>query len=165
VSRKRVAVALITTLSVAAVLLTLSARPELERYTTPPLDARGTRIELLVPTGWVPYTQELGPRSDNSNMLHIITRKAPDWMPVWLRPFLHHEEYGYVAVTWSARQHSGMPKSWTHSVRHERQKDRFDIQAGGSAAGRGEWSVTYCRDNRDTFERTQRAVVKSVKIN
>src|SRR5438874_2604737 len=78
----------------------LWSRPALELYTTPPLDSKGTRIQLLIPRGW--HKGPPGPmaRFRIENYALLLADKSEPWYPRWVQRLLHQEEDMSSLLVW-----------------------------------------------------------------
>src|SRR5947209_7193011 len=71
-------------------------RPALQLYTTPPLDSKGTRIQLLIPRGWVQVS-----RYDRTGEVFLMPQDSFGWLLDGVRKLVKSEsKYDGLYLGW-----------------------------------------------------------------
>ncbi len=186
-----IALAAIVIVGGTGLLLRMARRdtPRLQRYVTPPVDARGTRVQLQGPPGW--KLSPLPPRGKGARPLttaaFTLTPGDPlaAW-PAWLRPLVPRpwvpkvEERAVLFVTlglmstatWSGlydgrlspRSPSLVFRSPTKHRAHGRPRP-FGASRGVSSPDQRYWlRVNYYRENETAFKDTYAPICHSLRF-
>jgi hypothetical protein len=150
---------------------------ELEKYVTPPLDARGTRIELLKPRGWqaVIWDSKSTVWNEQKGGLKLFALQEPNTFgrfPSWLEDILPvgKPEWGSLVI-------NVFPSNRKSTLFAKSNIEIVTSDPGGH--GRTNWNSTvhevhlnntykmsnsYNRSNRRLFDATHSAVLKSIRL-
>jgi len=158
-TRRRWLALILIVMGIAAFVLW--PRPALELYTTPPLDSKGTRIQLLIPRGW--YLKSYG-RLDSidSGYADFSMAQLKTWYPEWIRRFLKPDEECGLAVSVHAPSPDLEVGMEISSVRLLRVA-RLDKMVS-SRHGTRYLYIVYSRRDSERFSRTYRQILDSVKV-
>src|SRR5437660_315061 len=81
-TRRKGAILALLCAAVIAVFVLIPRGPTLELYTTPPLDSKGTRIQLLIPRGW--YATQIIPwHKSRYKVTTVELAGRESWLPGW----------------------------------------------------------------------------------
>jgi hypothetical protein len=146
----------------AAAMLLWPRPPILVPYVSPPFDAQGTRVRLLVPQGW---EVRLTPKNSRTAYLEFGPRdRFPRW-PAWLRWIFHVEPEPAVLGVMIA-PYVPTPDSLDH--------ESPGSGLNGVPYGMYRWmsssdrrflvEVDYWRSNKAVLDATRRAIFDSVRV-
>ena len=125
-------------------------RPALELYTTPPLDSKGTRIQLLIPRGWrTDYLVASGPMEWDGPAVTSRPNVWAQWLP-WFS-----EKHAALELR-RVRVHVGPDYMLNEDTGYV-----YQLRDGG---GKGLWDLSYHRSNNDEFRQTYQQILDSVKV-
>ena len=155
--------ALLAVVAWAAYLL----RPQspFERYVSPPMDAKGTRLEFLIPRGWrcvrfVPANT----KASNGPVLEFEPPQQIHGLPAWVpRLFLSKRtSQAYMNVYWYDEPFlSWLPPG---EVRGPLPDGSFLADRSFVLLGRGRWLLQYSGDDKRQFLATYKQILDSVRV-
>ena len=148
---------------VLGVLLALSRSP-LERYVSPPLDAQGTRLELLIPRGW--EREEL--LADSNHMSDTLEvgfspRVQHGWFAAWFERLFrpHHEDNANLTVLYFPLD-AGVAQGDLYGIRYA---SGTVMRIGYRRLARSQSvQVVYVRDDENAIHSTWPAIADSVRV-
>ena len=126
-----------------------SSGPALVLYTTPPLDSKGTRIQLLIPHGWKrSYLSRAGAEA-------IDDGRSMPWLPDWANNLISHD--GLILIGWSTSTDT-VPDTPDYFYGEWPAVFRARSIRGGNL------TMFYWRPDRKRFRDSYRQILDSVKI-
>jgi hypothetical protein len=142
-TRRKASILALLCAAVIAVFVLLPRGSALELYTTPPLDSKGTRIQLLIPRGW---RLEMTRDSPAHTSFKWLPQPFPTWYPTWLTDALH-DPHGniWVQLSWTTIA-SGATSRITFGDFHVPLRAYGE---SGNEEGRGAWDTGYCVSDYD----------------
>lgn len=154
-----------------AILLPLPPSGDLQPYVSPPIDASGMRVKMQIPAGWSDVTP---PGQNGRNGFQMILLKPPDRLPAWLtrfgRPSWVQGEPVVLGIGFQINPlHFSLHHPPSVVVDHSadsRTQLMYHTAAGSfnSMDGKYQAHITYVRTDKTAFDRTQKAVMDSVRI-
>jgi hypothetical protein len=148
-------------------------RPELDEYVSPPLDASGRRLHVLIPTGWcAEITDRHGPKrlplaTDDCCWIDLCAPRPAAWWPRWLTSHWMKPEFDSrftVIVTTGSRYWPPPPDLKSAELPDADIGSRCFTTTFRSADRTLLGGCRYARGDQAAFERTHRQVWQSIAI-
>jgi len=135
-------------------------RPDLVPYTTPPLDSKGTRIQLLIPRGWLPDASTNAPKLPEIRLIEI---RELDWLPDWARRIMRardRDERAFLDIQLDRQLRTDGP----YEAIGLRDGKGINARRRQPCPGGGTVLIWYVQVHEQGFDKETREIFDSVKV-